>query len=96
MPHLSNINPPSFFPFHRLKKKSDIKQRTTASQADMTHQIFNPTHNYKFTCVAKTSSSPTEKRTTKPYKLLKQKALKQNIAPRNVAPKRICNRNRGI
>jgi hypothetical protein len=41
--------------------------------------------------VAKTSSSPTEKRTRKTYMLLKQKALKQNTAPKSVAIERSCN-----
>lgn len=49
---------------------------------------------FYFTCVAKTSNSPTAKRTMKPYKLLRQKARKQNIAPKNVAPERSCYRSK--
>ena len=49
---------------------------------------------HKITCVAKISSSPIEKSTMKPDKLLKQKAIKQKIAPKNVAPARSCNGNK--
>lgn len=44
----------------------------------------------KFTWVAKTSSSPIEKRAMKTYRFLKQKAAKQNIAPKKVAAERSC------
>lgn len=43
------------------------------------------------TCVANTSSSPTEKSAMNPYKPFKQKEIKQNIAPKKVAPERSCN-----
>lgn len=50
---------------------------------------------HKITWVTKISSSPIEKKTMKPDKLLKRKAMKQKIAPRNVAPERSCNGNTG-
>lgn len=42
--------------------------------------------------MAKTNSSPMEKRARKAYKLLLQKAPKQNIAPTNVVAERSCKR----
>jgi len=42
--------------------------------------------------VAKTRSSPIEKRTRKPFTFLHKKAPKQNTAPRNVVTERSCKR----
>jgi len=42
--------------------------------------------------VAKTRSSPIEKRARKPYMLLNKKAPKQNAAPINVVVERSCKR----
>lgn len=56
--------------------------------------MFTKHKSYNITCVAKTSSSPTEKRAMKPYRGFRQKAVKQNTAPRNVETDRSCSRQR--
>ena len=68
----------------RVPKPAEIQVHNNLEK----NKIINLTLHFHFTCVAKTSNSPTAKRTMKPYKLLRQKAPKQNIAPKNVAPER--------